>query len=530
MSETGPENTDPTEALSTPAQALLDAVVAIASDLDLHSVLSRIVVSACELTDAEYGALGVIGSDGSLDDFVTHGIDEEMHREIGDLPRGRGILKLLIDEPEPLRLDDLRRHPSSYGFPEHHPPMHTFLGVPVRIRGTVFGNLYLTEKHGGGAFSAQDERLVLALASAAGFVIDNARAYLLSERRRQWLEASAELTEALQPPISMDRALRRFTTAARSLSGAAATAVVQVQDTAAAVVTSDGPAVDSLPALLPQIGNLLDRAEHRGRADEIETLCLAGFEVVVVPLRAHFAAAGALVALFDEAKAVDVEERELLGSFADQAALALDRAQAMEDREELAVVSDRDRIARDLHDVVIQRLFATGLQLQGMRAMIVNPEVGERVEKAVDDLDQTIRDIRTTIFELQHRNGGSVRSLVRALVKEYTPVLGFTPTVRILGPVDTTVSSSLSDQLLAVLREALSNIARHAVADQAEVEISASPSEVVLTVTDNGTGLPADRVESGLRNARRRASAQGGVLELLAGEQGGTIFRWRVPV
>ena len=531
MTATGHGSGGADETLSTPAQALLDAVVAIASDLDLHSVLSRIVVSACELTGARYGALGVIGSDGNLDDFITHGIDDDLRAQIGDLPHGRGILRLLIDEPVPLRLEDLRTHPRSYGFPEHHPPMRTFLGVPVRIRGTVFGNLYLTDKQGADVFSDQDERLVLALASAAGFVIDNARAYLLSERRRQWLEASAELTEALQPPISMDRALRRFTTAARSLSGAAATAVVRFHDSAATLVTSDGPAVDHLPDLLPRIGALLDRAEHGGRGDEIESLTLDGFEVVVVPLRAHFAASGALVALFVEGhRPADFEERELLGSFADQAGLALDRAQAIEAREELAVVSDRDRIARDLHDVVIQRLFATGLQLQGMRAIIVNPEVGERIEKAVDDLDQTIRDIRTTIFELQHRQGGSVRSLVRALVKEYTPVLGFTPTVRILGPVDTTVSSNLSDQLLAVLREALSNIARHAVADHAEVEIAASPTEVVLTVTDNGTGLPADRVESGLRNARRRASAHGGELELLPGETGGTVFRWRVPV
>jgi signal transduction histidine kinase len=531
VNETQPGSAHLADELSTPAQALLDAVVAIASDLDLHSVLTRIVVSACELTGARYGALGVIGADGNLDDFVTHGIDDELRREIGDLPHGRGILKLLIDEPTPLRLDDLLEHPRSFGFPEHHPPMHTFLGVPVRIRGTVFGNLYLTEKDGGGGFTTQDERLVLALASAAGFVIDNARAYLLSERRRQWLEASADLTEALQPPISMDRALRRFTTAARSLSGASATAVVRFQDSGPTLQTSDGPGADRLPGLLPQIAEQLERAEHGGRGEEIGSLRGDGFEVVVVPLRAHFAASGALVALFDdERRVVDVEERELLGSFADQAALALDRAQAIEDREELAVVSDRDRIARDLHDVVIQRLFATGLQLQGMRPMVVNPEVGERIEKAVDDLDQTIRDIRTTIFELQHRQGGSVRSLVRALVKEYTPVLGFTPTVRILGPVDTTVSSHLSDQLLAVLREALSNIARHAVADQAEVEIAVSPSELVLTVTDNGTGLPADRVESGLRNARRRASAHGGSLELLPGDAAGTIFRWRVRV
>jgi signal transduction histidine kinase len=531
VSERSPEDDHAAEDLSGPAQALLDAVVAIASDLDLHSVLLRIVVSACELTGARYGALGVIGVDGNLDDFVTHGIDEDLHRQIGDLPRGRGILRLLIDEPEPLRLEDLRLHPKSYGFPAHHPPMSTFLGVPVRIRGTVFGNLYLTEKQGGGPFTTQDERLVQALASAAGFVIDNARAYLLSERRRQWLEASAELTEALQPPISTERALTTFTIAARSLSGAVATAVVQFPESGVHLATSDGPAVAELPSLLPAIAELVERDRHGDRNDRVEAIRVGGFEAVVVPLRAHFSEASALVALFDEGQRVsDMEERELLGSFADQAALALDRAQAVTDREELAVVSDRDRIARDLHDLVIQRLFATGLQLQGMRSIVANPEVGERLEKAVDDLDQTIRDIRTTIFELQHRQGGSVRSLVRALVKEYVPVLGFTPTLRILGPVDTAVPSSMSEQLLAVLREALSNIARHALADQAEVEIACTPVEVVLTVIDNGTGLPAERTESGLRNARRRASAHGGTFELEPNEPTGTVFRWRVPI
>ena len=531
MSETFVDSGAPAEDLSGPARALLDAVVAISSDLDLHSVLLRIVVSACELTGARYGALGVIGADGNLDDFVTHGIGPELHREIGDLPRGRGILRLLIDEPEPLRLEDLRQHPRSYGFPPNHPPMSTFLGVPVRIRGTVFGNLYLTEKEGGGQFTSQDETLVLALASAAGFVIDNARAYLLSERRRQWLEASADLTETLQPPISTERALEKFTNAARSLSGAVATAVVQFPESGPELATSDGPAVGRLPALLPAITALLDHPSRGDRSDRIESLKVDGMEAVVVPLRAHFSQASALVALFEEGyRIADVEERELLGSFADQAALALDRAQAVADREELAVVSDRDRIARDLHDLVIQRLFATGLQLQGMRAKVVNPEVGERLEKAVDDLDQTIRDIRTTIFELQHRQGGSPRSLVRALVKEYVPVLGFTPTVRIIGPVDTAVSSTLAEQLLAVLREAMSNIARHAGADAAEVEIAVDHEELVLTVTDNGRGLPAERDESGLRNARRRAAAHGGILELEPGPESGTVFRWRVPV
>lgn len=517
-----------TSELPGPALALLDAVVAISSDLDLHSVLSRIVVAACDLTGAQYGALGVIGSDGNLDDFVTHGIDMELHRKIGDLPRGRGILRLLIDEPEPLRLPDLRDHPRSFGFPEHHPPMSTFLGVPVRIRGTVFGNLYLTEKRGGGEFTGQDERLVLALATAAGFVIDNARAYLLSERRRQWLEASAELTEALQPPISIDRALAKFTNSARSLSGASATAVVQFSDAGTTLATSDGPAADRLPGLLDLIATLVEQDDRSAR---IESTVADGLECVVVPLRAHLAVPSALVALFEEGHRItDLEERELLGSFADQAALALDRAQAMEDREELAVVSDRDRIARDLHDVVIQRLFATGLQLQGMRSIVVNPEVGERIEKAVDDLDQTIRDIRTTIFELQHRQGGSLKSQVRALVKEYVPVLGFAPNVRILGPVDNVVSSTLAQQLMAVLREGLSNIARHAIADQAEVEIAAAADELVLTVTDNGAGLPAERVESGLRNARRRAASHGGTLELRPGAPSGTVLCWRVPI
>lgn len=523
-----PDDAPVSEDLSGPARALLDAVVAIASDLDLHSVLSRIVVSACELTDARYGALGVIGSDGNLVDFITHGVDPEVHRKIGDLPRGRGILRLLIDEPEPIRLEDLRSHPRSFGFPDNHPPMSSFLGVPVRIRGTVFGNLYLTEKAGGGSFSHRDEELVLALASAAGFVIDNARAYLLSERRRQWLEAAAELNEALQPPIAIEHALRRFTRAARALSGAAATAVVRVTDAGAALVTADGPAEDRLPALLPRIAALLASEQVH---DRVGGFVADEYEAVVVPLRAHFAVPSALVALFPEGSRIaDVEERELIGSFADQAALALDRAQAIEDREELAVVSDRDRIARDLHDLVIQRLFATGMQLQGMRGIIVNPEVGERLDKAVDDLDQTIRDIRTTIFELQHRHAGSLRSHVRALVKEYAPVLGFTPTLRILGPVDTAVSSTLAEQVLAVLREALSNVARHAIADQAQVEIAVTGTELTLTVTDDGTGPPTDPVESGLRNARRRASAQGGVFELRPAEPTGTEFSWRVPL
>ena len=251
---------------------------------------------------------------------------------------------------------------------------------------------------------------------------------------------------------------------------------------------------------------------------------------LTIPLRAHLAAPGVLVVLFERLHRPDEhEERELLLWFADQAALALDRAQAIEERAELAVISDRDRIARDLHDVVIQRLFATGLQLEGVRALRDSSQVLGRIDKAVDALDQTITDIRSTIFDLQESRADSLRSEIRTLAHEYVPVLGYTPTVRTVGPVDTAVPESICSELLAVLREAVSNIARHAHADHAEIEVRVAPGELVLAVTDDGVGLPEHPRESGLRNARRRAQALDGSLELTALDHG-TRFVWRVPL
>ncbi len=519
-SGTGPE-------LPGAAKALLDAVIAISSDLDLHSVLSRIVVSATELTGAGYGALGIIGDDGELADFITTGIDHHARELIGDLPRGRGILRLLIDEPHALRLDELGAHPASYGFPPHHPTMNTFLGVPVRIRGTVFGNLYLTEKADGLPFTQSDETLVTALASAAGFVIDNARAFGLSERRRQWLEASTELVHTLQPPVDLSDALALITTSARSVSRAQAAAVVQVPEVGApSVAAVDGPAADQIPTMLDAIAGGVGGARRTG----VVELSVGELRALVIPMRAHLAAPCVLVALFDRAhRSYEHEERELLLWFADQAALALDRAQAVEDRAELAVISDRDRIARDLHDLVIQRLFATGLQLEGVRSLRDSAEVMGRIDKAVDALDLTITDIRSTIFDLQERRAGSLRAEIRALAQEYVPVLGYTPTVRTVGPIDTVVPDRICDELLPVLREAVSNIARHAHADRAEIEVRADAGEVVLLVTDDGVGLPEQRRESGLRNAHRRAVALGGSLEVTALERG-TRFTWRAPL
>ena len=510
------------------AQTLLDAVTAIASDLDLRSVLSRIVEAATQLTGAAYGALGVIGADGSLVEFVTTGIDPETRAAIGDLPRGRGILGLLIDEPEALRLPDLSAHPKSTGFPPNHPPMTTFLGVPVRIRGTVFGNLYLTEKRGGEQFSAEDEALVEALARAAGYVIENARAYGLSERRRQFLEATSELADALQPPIRLEEALRQITATALKVSGARATAVLaQTGGEPSRTVAGEPADTDLVMAVLDEAMGLRDL--HAGRSPfEMQ---VGTHTLTVLPLRSHLAQTGALVAVYDtEQRHHDVEEDELLVSFADQAALALDRAQAVADREELAVISDRERIARDLHDVVIQRLFATGLQVQGIALLAGPSEVATRLDQTVADLDLTIKAIRGTIFELQNKQATSLRAEIRTLVREYVPVLGFTPVVHTSGPLDTAVPQELHEQLLPVLREAISNVARHALADHAEIEVQVSDSELQLVVADDGIGLAPDRTESGLRNARRRALDLGGSFELRPGEPRGTTLVWCVPL
>ncbi|HSV37898.1 MAG TPA: GAF domain-containing protein [Nocardioidaceae bacterium] len=385
------------------ARALLAAVIAISTDLDLKSVLTRIVESAMELTDATYGALGVIGNNGGLVEFITSGIDSHTHELIGDLPSGRGILRLLIDEPAVIRLDDLADHPQSFGFPPNHPKMASFLGVPIRIRGTAFGNLYLTEKMGGGSFTEDDEALVEGLAAAAGFVIYNARAYGLSERRRRWLEASAELTESLQPPIDFSRALQQVASTARRISGGAMTALVRfpADEDPVIIAGADGDAIEAIEPVLEDIRSI---ALLGTDGLPVAELPLRDHTAVAIPLRAHLSDLTVLVALFDKGHPpLEVGDREMLVSFGDQAGLALDRAQAVEDRAELAVVTERHRIARDLHDVVIQRLFSTGLQLQGLRAEAPSPEMAEHIDRAADDLDVTIKEIRSTIFALRQQ-------------------------------------------------------------------------------------------------------------------------------
>jgi signal transduction histidine kinase len=514
--------------LSGSTKALLDAVMAISSDLDLHTVLRRIVEAATTLTDARYGALGVVGPENLLVEFVTTGLGDEQRRRIGDLPHGRGILGLLITDPRPIRLKELADHPSSYGFPPNHPPMGSFLGVPVRIRGTVFGNLYLTEKAGGGEFTETDEQLCVALAGVAGVVIENARAYGLSERRRAWLEAAATLPDTLQPPIDWQAWLGQVTTTARRAARSKAVAIVDPDTASVMAVACDVAGEDGIR------GRLVDLLEQIHELEIIDPVDVTVGDVVgiVVSLRTHLAKGGLLVSLYDAAEMQlrDIDDRELLRSFTDYAALTLDRGQAMAEREALAVVSDRERIARDLHDLVIQRLFATGMQLQAAAMRVADDDVRTRVEGSVADLDATIRDVRNTIFELQRPSSESVRSEVRTLVREYREVLGFAPGLRIKGPIDTAVSEAMREPLLKVLREALSNIARHAHATKVEIVASVEQGEFTLTVDDDGGGVPAGVGRSGLENARARAVALGGDLRLSGSHLGGARLLWSVPL
>jgi signal transduction histidine kinase len=456
-------------------------------------------------------------------------VSEEERAHIGDPPHGRGILGLLISDPQPIRLRDLSEHQASYGFPPNHPPMGSFLGVPVRIRGTVFGNLYLTEKLDGEEFTETDEELVVGLARVAGLAIENARAYGLSERRRQWLEAAASLPESLQPPIDWEDRLRLIAAAAHRVSRARATAIADATDGTVEMLVCDPGDEEEMTTRLAAV--LAELRNHE--VTEAVDVTVGGHVAMVVPLRTHLSRAGLVITVHDggDVGRRDVDDRELLRSFADYAALTLDRGQAMTEREDLAVISDRERIARDLHDVVIQRLFATGMQLQAAAMRVPDTETRERLDRSVADLDATIRDVRATIFELQGPAAGSLRSELRALVREYHSTLPFVPELHLAGPLDTAVDSSLREPLLKVLREALSNLARHAHASSAQIHVAVTEGpRLVLTVEDDGVGLADAGPRSGLENAETRAARLGGFLHAESRHPRGTRLIWSVPL
>lgn len=528
-------------------QRLLEAVVSVGAGLDLHATLERIAAGAAELVDARYAALGVVSPFGQgLSDFIHVGIDDATAAGIGDLPQGRGILGVLIDHPEPLLLDDLSRDPRSAGFPPQHPPMSSFLGEPIRVRGEVFGNLYLTEKRGGGGFTPEDAQVVHALAVAAGVAIENARLYEAGRRRERWIAGAAAVTTAL---LSTDEAHSALSVAAEQVRELADAELGMIM-----LPTSDGSMRVSHASGADAeyvVGELVPGSGYAARLRDGESIFIDDMSKdpklvmrlarsygpsMALPMVAAGRVLGGLVVWRGHgARPFSQSEKELAATFASQAALALRLAEGQRDQQRLAVFQDRDRIARDLHDLVIQRLFATGMMLESAARKAQVPEEVDRLGHAVDELDATIQEVRTTIYALQHDDHGDEPDTLRTRVlregSQAAAALGFKPSITFMGPVENLVGDATARQLLAALREMLSNTARHARASRVGVELDATvhlddqghpvsgdpevPDRagrpgVLLTVTDDGVGIPAGGRRSGLANLRRRAEHLGG--------------------
>lgn len=531
--------------------SLLEAVLEVGRELELDQALRHIVEAAVSLVDARYGALGVIGNGGRLSQFITVGLDEDQVAAIGPLPQGHGILGELIRHPQVLRLSELSEHSSSYGFPPNHPPMRSFLGAPIRMRGEVFGNLYLTEKRGAGAFDAEDESVLSTLAVAAGVAIDNARLYGEARQRERWLGANAEVTNSLLSGQTQTQVLRIVVDQAREIAGAdmAAVAMPTGEEAHLSVVLAVGEGADRHRGLLLPVDGSFVGAAARSQSAVISADVSSDPRVTAGPPRwkglgpAMAVRMGTvegsirgvlLLARVEGAPEFTTDDSAPLLGFAGQAALGLELAERRLDAEQIALLEDRDRIARDLHDLAIQRLFATGMTLQSAEPFIDHPQAVERVRRAVDDLDATAKIIRSTIFGLRERGSGpsghSLRARIVDAVERAVPALGFTPSLRMQGLLDNEVSSELAEHLLAVLGEALSNTARHAHATACEVIVSATGRALSLEVIDNGVGIKGDGRRSGLANLAERAGQCGGEFTAEARTSGGTRLSWRVPL
>ena len=530
--------------------SLLEAVLSVGRELDLEQALRSIVQAAAVLVDAEYAALGVITPDGQrLSEFLTEGVTDEQIAEIGHYPEGHGILGELIRHPEPLRLTKISEHPASYGFPAHHPPMNTFLGVPIRVRDQIFGNLYLTEKRGGAEFDEEDEAVLATLAVAAGVAIDNARLYEESRLRERWLQVTTEITHSLMSGSERGEVLALIAERAREITSAALAVVAVPVDYADALTVelAIGEGADAHRGrVLPVEGSLIGLAFSGGSpvtsADLVSDTRLAADPArvtglgpaVAVPIGTGEGVRG--VALLVRASGHPVfTEKEIkpLQAFAAQAAVAMELAERRRDVEQIAMLQDRDRIARDLHDLAIQRLFATGMTLQSAGRFIEHSEASERVARAVDDLDETIKIIRSTIFGLRSReqaDESGLRSRAVRVVGEMASMLGYAPSLRMEGLLDTQVPKEISDHVIAVLSEALTNVARHAHAGHAEVVLETDGREIRLSVTDDGVGIPPGGRRSGLRNMAERAEQLNGTLQVTSPAGGGVSLVWCVPV
>jgi signal transduction histidine kinase len=527
-------------------QHLVDAFLSVSTGLDLDSTLHRIVEAATALVDARYGALGVLREDGDgLAAFIHVGIDDELAARMGSLPEGKGVLGQLIREPYPLRIRDLGQHPSSVGFPPHHPPMHSFVGVPVLVRGRVFGNLYLTEK-AHGEFTAEDEAVLTALAGAAGIAIDNARLYEEGETRRRWLAAVSDVRAALLDAEPADEAVGLIVERLVALTEADAAWLMRGPDPDDGTFTVVAQSGDGLTDLRGSSWAGEDSPVLDGivRGNGVVSLDLSSLPdigpsgiawgpALGIPMDGtHAAAAVVIVCRRAGAPPFDASIAPLVGAFVDQARVALEAAARQQLARQLDVYEDRDRIARDLHDLVIQRVFAAGLALQSILPRVGDAEARRRVQGVIRQLDDTVRDIRTTIFDLHTAQGAeqddSLRRRVLDIVTETAGDL-LQPTVRMSGAIDSLVSGELAADVEAVVREGVSNAARHSGGQHVIVTLEVA-DDVCVEVIDDGRGIDEKAARSGLRNLEDRARHHRGVATVAPLADGGTRLRWSAPL
>lgn len=527
---------------------LLEAGLTLASELSLPIVLQRIVDLAAQVTDARYAAMGVIGPGDKLVEFVTTGIPAQQRRAIGALPAGKGLLGLLINEPRAVRIKNIEDHPLSVGFPPHHPPMVSFLGAPVKAMGRVFGNIYLADKRTEKEFSQEDEELLTVLATQAGVAIANASLYAEIRSRERWLDALREISGQVLAGAEQASLLTSIAEHARDLAGADAATIVSVSPVPGQLVVSAAVGARSgelRGQTLPAEGSIAGRVIRSGRSLVLDDLSADShaYQPIVrlgrhgpalfVPLRVPGGATGTLTVIrLKGGQRFDEVSRRLVETFADQASVVIDYGRAQADLTRLGLMEDRERIAKELHDGIIQSLFAVGMGLQGTAALAA-PATAQRIEAAVEELDRVIRDLRNYIFGLRPGILAD-RQLDQAL-----QLLGEEAQARAGMSVEVSVDAALAASLSArsadvvqLTREALSNVARHAQARLATVTLSRKGSKAALTIEDDGIGFDpkADSPGNGMRNLRVRAAALGGTLEITSTPGKGTRLRVTFPV
>ena len=517
---------------------LIDAMLAVTAGLDLEHTLQTIVRTAMQLVDARFGALGVRAEEPArtLERFINRGIDDATRALIGPLPSGHGVLGFLFETPKPVRIDNLSQHPVSVGFPPHHPPMRTFLGVPIRIRDQVFGNLYLTEKSGGRGFTADDEVLVLALAGAAGVAIDNARLYQAARSRQIWIEATRDISTNLLAGEDPAVVHSQIAEQATVLTGSAYSALLMpggdepADNLTITAATREGLAGRVVPITGSTVGQVFsERIPLHSRV--FGEFGDRGCEALVLPMREPDTVSGVLVCVAREGVSYTRDQLDMVAAFADQSGLALHLAQAQADAvstlRELDARTDRDRIARDLHDHVIQRLFAVGLSLQGAMGGDTT-DTSRRISRALDDLQEVVHEIRTAIFDLHGGGATRLRQRLEQAVAQMTGDSRVRPALHVSGPLSV-VDPVLADHAEAVVREGVSNVVRHAGATAVTVNVKVDDN-LAITVTDDGSGLPAEITRSGLANLASRARECGGRLDVGTDVAGGTRLLWSAPL